>query len=64
MPRQARMDAPGALHHVIVRGIDRRKIFEGISGVKSCIVNIPDCIFILIAHHSFAVAPNYSQFKI
>jgi putative transposase len=27
MPRKARLDAPGALHHIIVRGIDRRKIF-------------------------------------
>lgn len=27
MPRQSRIDASGALHHVIVRGIDRRKIF-------------------------------------
>ncbi len=28
MPRQARIDAPGALHHIIVRGIERRKIFN------------------------------------
>jgi len=28
MPRNARIDAPGALHHVIVRGIERRKIFN------------------------------------
>lgn len=28
MPRQARIDAPGALHHVIVRGIERRTIFK------------------------------------
>jgi len=28
MPRQARIDAPGALHHVICRGIERRKIFR------------------------------------
>ena len=28
MPRQARLDAPGTLHHVIVRGIEKRKIFE------------------------------------
>ncbi len=28
MPRQARIDAPGALHHLIVRGIERRKIFR------------------------------------
>jgi len=28
MPRKARIDAPGALHHIIVRGIEKRKIFE------------------------------------
>lgn len=27
MPRKARIEASGALHHIIVRGIDRRKIF-------------------------------------
>ncbi len=27
MPRKARIDAPGALHHIISRGIERRKIF-------------------------------------
>ena len=27
MPRQARLDAPGALHHVMGRGIDGIKIF-------------------------------------
>lgn len=29
MPRQARLDAPGTLHHVIARGIERRAIFLG-----------------------------------
>ena len=28
MPRGARLDAPGTLHHVIVRGIERRKIVK------------------------------------
>ena len=28
MPRKSRIDAPGALHHIICRGIDRRKIFR------------------------------------
>ena len=28
MPRQARIDAPGAVHHIIARGIERRKIFR------------------------------------
>jgi len=27
MPRKARIDAPGALQHIIARGIERRKIF-------------------------------------
>jgi hypothetical protein len=26
MPRQARLDAPGTLHHVILRGLERRQI--------------------------------------
>ena len=28
MPRQSRIDAPGALHHVMIRGIDRTVIFR------------------------------------
>jgi len=27
MPRKARIEAPGSLHHIIVRGIKRRPIF-------------------------------------
>jgi putative transposase len=27
MPRQARIDAPGAFHHIICRGIERRRVF-------------------------------------
>jgi REP element-mobilizing transposase RayT len=32
MPRKTRLDAPGALHHIVVRGIERRKIFRDDSG--------------------------------
>ena len=28
MPRQAKIDAPGALHHIICRGVERRNIFQ------------------------------------
>src|SRR5271157_888337 len=28
MPRKARIDAPGALHHIIIRGIERKRIFR------------------------------------
>jgi REP element-mobilizing transposase RayT len=28
MPRQARLDAPGTLHHIMARGIEEVKIFR------------------------------------
>ena len=28
MPRQARLDSPGTLHHVMIRGMERKKIFR------------------------------------
>jgi len=28
MPKKARIDAPGALHHIIIRGIERKVIFK------------------------------------
>jgi len=28
MPRTARLDTPGLLHHVMIRGIERRRIFS------------------------------------
>ena len=35
MPRRARLDAPGTLHHVIVRGIERRRIVDDTADRKS-----------------------------
>ena len=32
MPRKACIDAPGALHHIIVRGIERQRIFSNDQG--------------------------------
>ena len=34
MPRRARLDAPGTLHHVMVRGIERRKIVNDVTDRK------------------------------
>ena len=31
MPRRARLDAPGTLHHVMVRGIERRRIVNDVA---------------------------------
>ena len=35
MPRRARLDAPGTLHHVIVRGIERRRIVNDVADRKN-----------------------------
>jgi REP element-mobilizing transposase RayT len=35
MPRQARLDAPGTLHHVIVRGIEKRRIVSDVADRKN-----------------------------
>ena len=37
MPRKARIDAPGALHHIIVRGIKRRNIFKDNTDRVNCL---------------------------
>jgi len=35
MPRKARLDAPGTLHHVIVRGIEKRRIVNDVADRKN-----------------------------
>jgi len=41
MPRQARLDAPGVLHHVMARGIERRKIFRGDADREDFVGRLP-----------------------
>ena len=33
MPRQTRLDTPGTLHHVIIRGIEKKRIVDDVKGV-------------------------------
>ncbi len=53
MPRSARLDAPGVLHHVMGWGIERRKIFwndkdrESIMGDIGSFVSLLDRIRLL-----------------
>lgn len=42
MPRRARLDAPGTLHHVIVRGIEKRRIVEDVADRKSFVDRLGD----------------------
>jgi len=37
MPRQARLDTPGTLHHVIIRGIEKRPIVNDVKDKKEFI---------------------------
>ena len=42
MPRQARLDSPGTLHHVIVRGRERKNIVEDKYDRKNMISRFAD----------------------
>ena len=63
MPRSARLDAPGVVHHVIIRGIERRNIFEDDRDRD----NLLERLAILLPEtrtHCFAWAlmPNHAHF--
>ena len=45
MPRKARVDAPGALHHIICRGIERRKIFMDDADKNNLVARLRRVIF-------------------
>ncbi|OPY77143.1 MAG: Transposase IS200 like protein [Syntrophorhabdus sp. PtaU1.Bin153] len=60
MARQPRLDAPGILHHVIVRGIERKKIFWDDADRKDfldrCGMIFPET---KTACYAFALIPNH-----
>jgi REP element-mobilizing transposase RayT len=63
MPRQARIDAPNALHHIIVRGIERRKIFHDDSDRKSFLERLGSILEeTSTACYAWALLPNHYPF--
>lgn len=44
MPRLARLDIPGIVHHVIIRGIERRRIFRDNKDRENMIDRLSDLI--------------------
>ncbi len=44
MPRQGRLDAPGTLHHVMIRGIDGLEIFRDDQDREDCPSRIPQLV--------------------
>jgi REP element-mobilizing transposase RayT len=60
MPRRARIDAPGALHHIICRGIERRKIFWGSSDREDFIGRMETTLGASqTACYAWALLPNH-----
>jgi REP element-mobilizing transposase RayT len=44
MPRQARIDTPGLLHHVISRGLERREIYKSVEDYQDFVDRIETCL--------------------
>ena len=44
MPRKARIDGPGALHHIIIRGIERKAIFKDDADRKDFLDRLNDIL--------------------
>ena len=60
MPRKSRIDAPGALHHLIVRGIERRKVFDDDSDRDNFIDRLEHIVTdTKTACHAWALMPNH-----
>jgi REP element-mobilizing transposase RayT len=63
MPRLARLDAPGALHHIIIRGIERRKIFRDNKDRDNFIDRLSDLLpATQTACYAWDFIPNHAHF--
>lgn len=60
MPRQPRLDAPGALHHIIGRGIDRTRIFRTDQDREDFLDRLSDlCMNGDLTVYAWALMPNH-----
>jgi len=60
MPRQSRLDAPGTLHHLIGRGIDRTKIFRSGADRKDFLNRLSNlCREGALTVYAWALMPNH-----
>jgi REP element-mobilizing transposase RayT len=63
MPRLARLDVPGILHHIIIRGIERRKIFRDNKDRDNFIDRLSDLLpATQTACYAWAFIPNHAHF--
>jgi len=62
MPRQARLDAPGTLHHVIVRGIEKRAIVNSDEDREEFVSRMGKAALATgIAVYAWALLPNHAH---
>jgi REP element-mobilizing transposase RayT len=60
MPRQARIDAPGALQHIIIRGIERKAIFKNFADREDFIDRLGELLQDTeTACYAWALMPNH-----
>jgi REP element-mobilizing transposase RayT len=63
MHRLARLDAPGVLHHIIIRGIERRNIFRDNKDRDNFIDRLSDLLpATQTACYAWAFIPNHAHF--
>ncbi|MBI2114249.1 MAG: transposase [candidate division NC10 bacterium] len=65
MPRQPRLDAPGVLHHVMVRGIERRPIFRDDTDRADFVARLGALATAgALTVYAWALLPNHAHFLV
>ncbi|HUN53869.1 MAG TPA: transposase [Smithella sp.] len=63
MPRSARIDAPGALHHIMIRGMERKQIFRDNSDREDFLVRLEKLLpATQTSCFAWAMIPNHAHF--
>jgi REP element-mobilizing transposase RayT len=63
MPRSARLDAPGALHHIIIRGIEQRQIFKDDNDREDFLARLEKLLPVTkTSCFAWALIPNHAHF--
>jgi putative transposase len=67
MPRSGRLDAPGVLHHIMLRGIERRNIFRDSTDREEFLGRLAKLVpetqtacyaWVLMPNHAHLLLPN------
>ena len=65
MPRQPRLDAPDVLHHVMVRGLERRTIFRDDTDRGDFVARLARLVKLgSLTVYAWALGPNHARLLI